>query len=136
MKTIGEIFEETNSPYLIIEVREFENWSDNIKEKLADAFTVYFIKNEPTHICSAAVNYPTRFLYNNLIPKSIYDDNDEVLDEMWECNNDNGGNEHSYIGEYVKLLSENYHIPTKSELGDEETTEEEIWEYFLCNHAL
>jgi hypothetical protein len=129
-KTIGQIFDETNADYIIVGIDETEYWIDAVKEQIINAYGVYIIKNEPTHLCSLNTDYPATHLYDSFIRKGEFE-NSEYLNES-EFENHGIDNNVNYYNE--RFVVNDYHLVNHETLNyDEETTEEEIAEYYLCN---
>lgn len=126
MKTIGQIFEETKAPHIIIAVDETQFWSDDVKNRITLGLGIYLVKNEPTNLCEARDSYPTTNLYNSLSIKEGFEEDQDLLSA--EEDPMNLRDDYAYLGEH--LIPYSYHI------GGFEGTDEEVEEHYRSNRVL
>lgn len=130
-KTIGQIFEENQATYILISIDELRYWIPSVKNKLNAAYCIYLMKNEPTHICSINIDYPADAMYNSFDIKDEFNENDEIKNDLYESEIQNLDTEITYYNE--NFIPHEYYIIDNSE---DYETEEEMKEYYTCNHMI
>jgi len=134
-KTIDQIFNESQSKYILVGFDEIMHWVDPIKKKLNKAICVYLVKYEPTNNCSFMVDYPAIEIYNSFDIKNGFEENDEILD----AENDVLNNEYRYFGE--SLIPYSYYAIPNDRLyynddPEDLLTEEDIIDGYCSNRML